>query len=91
MLELDLNLKNFQQDLFSLQKDDLSKVIGTLRKLSQLTWEQLYRDGGLNWEWVASKKVYTLRASQKICITALREGNVLKLLAIFPDHDSAYE
>jgi hypothetical protein len=88
---LDINSPQFQKDLFALEKTDLLQVIGTLRKVAHMDWPQIYQDKGLRWEYIVSRQIYTLRASQKIHISALREGNILRLLAIHSDHDSAYE
>ena len=41
---LDLNNPVFQQDLFALPKAEAIAVLKILRKVSQLTWEQLYED-----------------------------------------------
>lgn len=90
MIEVDLNNSNFQKDLFALEKSDLTKVMSTLRKLVQMNWEQLYQDHGLNWQWIDDKDYYTLRASQKIRLAAKRDGNVLRFLGIFTDHNGAY-
>jgi hypothetical protein len=89
-LELDMNGPRFQKDFLTLEKTDLLKVANTLRKLSQMEWQQVYQDKGLNWEFIDARKFYTFRASQKMRISALREGNIMRLLAIHPDHDSAY-
>ncbi len=90
MIELDLNDPDFQKDLFELEKNDLAKVMGTFRKLRQMTWEQIHQDQGLHWEWIEDKDYYTLRASQKIRLSAKRVGNGIQLFGIFTDHDSAY-
>lgn len=90
MIELDFNDEGFQSDFFKLEKNDLAKVMGTLRKLRQMTWEQIYQDHGLHWEWIEDKDYYTLRASQKIRLAAKRDGNIMRCLGIFTDHDSAY-
>lgn len=47
---LDLNNPVFQQDLFNLPKQEVFAVLKTLKKISQLTWEQVYQDRGLKWE-----------------------------------------
>ena len=69
----------------------------TLRKLRQLTWNQVYRDQGLKWEKVVSinppkgiDAIYTLRITQARRATAYRDGNFMRLLTIAPDHDAAY-
>jgi hypothetical protein len=53
---LDLNNPIFQQDLFNLSKPELVALFKTLRKISQLTWQQLYQDQGLKWELIHSKE-----------------------------------
>ena len=44
---LDLNSPVFQRVLFRLAKQQQTSVLGTLRKLSGMTSEQVYRDTGL--------------------------------------------
>jgi hypothetical protein len=96
-LQLDLNNEVFQENWLSLDKSERSRVTDSLKKLRQLTWNQLYRDQGLKWEKVASVKppagidaIYTLRITQSRRATAYRHGNHLRFLTIAPDHDAAY-
>ena len=96
-LQLDLNNEVFQENWLTLDKSERNRVTDTLRKLRQLTWEQLHRDQGLKWEKVVSVKppqgidaVYTLRITQSRRATAYRDRNFLRLLMIAPDHDAAY-
>lgn len=95
-VRLDLNNPEFQGQLFALEKSEQRNVLNTLRKLSQLTWVQLYSDRGLKWEAVLSRtgpageRLYSLRISQKARAVVLREGEWLRLLTLHPDHDSAY-
>ncbi len=96
-VQLDLNNEVFQENWLALDKSESSRVINTLRKLRQLTWEQLYRDQGLKWEKVVSVKppqgidaIYTLRITQSRRATAYRDGNLLRFLSIAADHDAAY-
>jgi GH35 family endo-1,4-beta-xylanase len=55
-IRLDLNNPVFQENLFGLQKPERSAAIDTLRKIRQMSWNQLYRDNGLKWEKIASVK-----------------------------------
>ena len=93
---LDLNNPIFQQDLFVLQKSEALAALKILRKVSQLTWEQLYKDQGLKWELIRSKqgkngeKLYSLRITQKCRAVAVREDDYLRFLSLHSDHDSAY-
>ena len=95
-IRLDLNNVQFQEDLFTLTKEQQTSVLGTLRKLAQMTWEQVYRDPGLKWEVLISRsgpdgsRLYSLRISKGFRAIAYREGEWLRILSLHPDHDSAY-
>jgi hypothetical protein len=96
-VQLDLNVAEFQQNLFDLEKADRHSAMETLRKLLRMTWEQVYRDQGLKWEKIAGRAapgwksaVYSLRISQSRRAVACRDGNVMRLLSIAPDHDATY-
>lgn len=96
-IKIDMNNPQFQNDLFHLEKQEQLALIKTLRKISQLSWHNLYVDKGLKWETILSKhsitgdRIYSFRFSQKYRVTALREDNFLRLLALHVDHDSAYK
>lgn len=92
---IDLNNRNFQSSLFNLEKLEQRALLNTLRKISQLSWEELYIDQGLNWELIISKNskninTYSFRFSRKYRGTAYRESDYLVLLDLFVDHDGAY-
>jgi len=94
---LDLNNPIFQQDLFSLSKVEAIAIFKTLKKMSLLTWEQLYQDRGLKWEVIYSKKgkqgekLYSFRITEKCRGIAIREGDFLRILSLHNDHDSTYK
>ena len=90
-----MNESSFQKELFNLEKSEQRALLNTLRKISQLNWNELYRDKGIRWELITSSKfektdIYSFRFSQKYRGTAYREGDYLVLLNIFVDHDGAY-
>ena len=96
-VQLDLNNEVFQENWLGLDKQERTRVLDTLRKLRQLTWDQVYRDQGLKWERITSiappkgvDGIYTLRISRSRRATAYRDGNFMRLLSIAPDHDAAY-
>ncbi len=96
-IRLDLNNTVFQEQLLTLQNAERHAALGTLNKIGQLTWNQLYRDPGIKWETITSIKppagidaVYSLRISRSRRATAHREGEYLRLLTIAPDHDATY-
>ena len=97
MIEFDLNYLEFQRDLLRLEKDDAFKFLNTLRKVKQMTWQQVYADKGLNWEVIHSRqgpngqKLYSLRVSKKIRAVVYRKDDMMTFLSLHPDHDSAYK
>ena len=96
-IRLDLNDTEFQEDLFNLPKQQQLSVLGTLRKLSQMSWDQIYRDPGLKWELIRTRvdpreeRLYSFRIGKGFRGVARRDGEWLKVLSLHPDHDSAYE
>jgi hypothetical protein len=96
-VRLDLNNPVFQDQLFALQKLERHAALNTLKKIRQLTWQQVYSDQGLKWEKITSVKppvgidaIYSLRITQARRATAYRDGEFMRLLTIAPDHDAAY-
>lgn len=96
-IKIDINDDEFQQKMFSLEKNELFLLLKTLKKISQLNWDQLYSDNGLKWEKIISKQLksgeqlYSFRFSQKYRATALRQEKFLRMLMLHTDHDSAYK
>jgi len=97
LVQLDLNNPVFQKQLFSLQKKEQLAVLGTFRKITQMTWQQLYEDRGLKWEVISSRsgphnaRLYTFRIGKAFRAIAFREKDWLRMLSLHPDHDTAYE
>ena len=96
-VRLDLNNPEFQQELFSLSKEQQRSVLVTLKKLSEMTWEQVYHDVGVNWEAIYARRgaegqrLYSLRIGKGFRAIGYREGGWLRLVSLHPDHDSAYK
>jgi hypothetical protein len=96
-VRLDLNHPEFLNDLFALEREELLAALGTLRKIHRMDWADVYRDAGLKWEAIQTRRgptgqrVYSLRITRRVRAVAFREGNMLCLLAIHADHDSAYK
>ncbi|MEK6725153.1 MAG: hypothetical protein AABY54_01180 [Deltaproteobacteria bacterium] len=93
---IDINNPVFQEDLFSLEKEEAINILGTLRKIKKLSWIEVYKDKGLKWELVQSKtglgkqRLYTVRVSKKFRAVVYREAQFIRFLSLHPDHDSAY-
>lgn len=96
-VQLDLNSGAFQRQLFRLEKDQQRAVLNTLQKLSEMTWEQVYQDRGLRWEVIASRsgeegeKLYSVRMGKGFRAIVSRDEDLLRLVSLHPDHDSAYK
>ena len=96
-VQLDLNNPVFQRQLFELTKEQQRNVLTTLRKLSEMTWVQVYQDRGLKWESILSRsgprgeRLCSLRMGKGFRAIAYREGDWLRLQSLHPDHDSAYD
>ncbi len=96
-VKLDLNCEVFQENFLSLGKTDAGRVLNTLKKLRQMTWNQVYRDQGLKWEKIDSVEppegidaVYSLRITQARRATVYRKGDFIRFLTVEPDHDATY-
>ncbi|MFO1430334.1 MAG: hypothetical protein U1F76_09380 [Candidatus Competibacteraceae bacterium] len=95
-VRLDLNNPVFQRQLFALEKAQQLSVLATLRKLSGMTWQQVYQDQGLKWEILYSRlgphggRLYSLRISKGFRATAYRDEDWRRLLSLHAEHDSAY-
>ncbi|QVL47430.1 MAG: hypothetical protein KFB96_17185 [Thiocapsa sp.] len=96
-VRLDLNNPVFLDNLLNLQKPDRLAVLDTLDKIRKLTWNQVYRDAGLQWEKIVSVRppsgvpaVYSLRVTRSRRATAYRDGEFMRFLTISPDHDQTY-
>ena len=96
-VRLDLNNPVFQENLLALPKPERHSALETLRKILQMTWDQVYRDKGLRWEKILSvtppkgiAAIYSLRITQSRRATAYRDGDYLRFLTVAPDHDATY-
>lgn len=88
---LDLNFDEFQTEMFELDIQEIKRMFKTFRKLRALTWNEVFRDNGIKWEEIKSLPgKYTIRLSQSYRAVVLREGNLMRFLALHQDHDATY-
>ena len=84
-IRLDLNNPVFQGQLFNLSKSDQHNTLNTLRKLANMSWQQVYSDYGLKWEVILSQKgpggnkLYSFRIGKGFRGIAFRDGPWLRL------------
>ncbi len=96
-VRLDLNNPVFQRNVFNLPKEAQHQALTALKKLSQMTWNQVYRDPRVRWEAIASRigphggRLYSFRMGRGFRSIAYREGPWMRIQSLHPDHDSAYE
>lgn len=96
-VSLDLNVPEFQRQLFELTDEEYLSVRATFLKLLKLTWDEVYRDKGLRWELIHSRRadsgerLYSIRVNRRFRAVVRRADAVMRFLALAPDHDSAYE
>jgi hypothetical protein len=85
-VRLDLNNPVFQEQWFSLEKQDRIAVLNCCVKLAALDWDAIYRDKGLRWELIQSRtganieRLYSIRITQKIRAVVRRTGEFLEFL-----------
>ena len=93
---LDLNVPDFQEQWFALERAEALLVLASLKKIYKLDWNQLYADPGLRWEAILSRtgphgqRLYSFRITQRVRAVAYRDEDFLRLLSLHVDHDSAY-
>ena len=95
-IDLDINNPLFLNVFLELRGQELERVARALHRLSRYSWDEVYRTPGLNWETirhvtVGGQTTASIRFSRKYRALVVREGNVLRVLSLHLDHDSAYE
>ncbi len=93
-IRLDLNNPVFQEQWFSLGKEDRLAVLVACRgKLASKDWNTLYGDQGLRWELIQSRtgagneRLYSIRITQRIRAVVKRSGDFLEFLTLHAGHD----
>jgi hypothetical protein len=95
-IQLDINYPPFQKQFFSLEQPELIALVKTFAKLLKLSWADLYKDKGLNWELIKTQtgpkgqRIYSIRVTEKFRAAVYRADDFLVFLSLHPDHDSAY-
>ena len=96
-MKVDLNFPPFQQDLFSLNKTELSIFVQSVKKIYKLDLRQVQQSSGLNLEKIksiktpAGKTIYSIRMSKSFRAVINIEGDYIRFISLHTDHDSAYK
>jgi hypothetical protein len=94
---VNINDPEFITQLAALEPDQLKAFFAMLRKLLKLDWHAIYRDAGLNWEYIRDserlhgERLYSIRITKKFRAVVKRTGDTVHFIIVVPDHDSAYE
>lgn len=94
---LDINNPAFQNSWMALEKAEGHRVLDALKKIQQLTWDQVSRDQGLNWEKISSitpshgiPAIYSIRITLSSRALVYRDGSYIRFLFVSQDHDKVY-
>lgn len=93
---LDLNSPGFQKRWLLLERDDAEELRMSLKKIIDMSWQQVYQSKGFNWEKIHTKQgendeiLYSIRVTKKFRAVVVRLGDYMRIISLHPDHDSAY-
>ncbi len=96
-MKIDLNFPPFQQDLFSLDKTQLTAFVKSVKIINKMDLRQVQQSSGLNLEKIKNlktsngKTLYSIRMSKSFRAVICIEDEFLRFISLNPDHDSAYK
>ena len=96
-MKIDLNFPPFQQDLFSLDKTQLTAFVKSVKKINKMDLSRVQQSSGLNLEKIKNlktsngKTLYSIRMSKSFRAVICIEDDFIRFISLHPDHDSAYK
>ena len=96
-MKIDLNFPPFQQDLFSLDKTQLTAFVKSVKKINKMDLRQVQHSSGLNLEKIKNlktsngKTLYSIRMSKSFRAVICIEDDFIRFISLHPGHDSAYK
>ena len=96
-MKIDLNFPPCQQDLFSLDKTQLTAFVESVKKINKMDLSQVQQSSGLNLEKIKNlktsngKTLYSIRMSKSFRAVICIEDDFIRFISLHPDHDSAYK
>jgi len=96
-MKIDLNFPPFQQDLFSLDKTQLTAFVKSVKKINKMDLRQVQQSSGLNLEKIKNlktsngKTLYSIRMSKSFRAVICIEDDFIRFISLHPNHDSAYK
>ena len=96
-MKIDLNFPPFQQDLFSLDKTQLTAFVKSVKIINKMDLRQVRQSSELNLEKIKNlktsngKTLYSIRMSKSFRAVICIEDDFIRFISLHPDHDSAYK
>ena len=96
-MKIDLNFPHFQQDLFSLDKTQLTAFVKSVKIINKMDLRPVQKSSGLNLEKIKNlktsngKTLYSIRMSKSFRAVICIEDDFIRFISLHPDHDSAYK
>ena len=96
-MKIDLNFPPFQQDLFSLDKTQLTAFVKSVKIINKMDLRQVRQSSGLNLEKIKNLKtsngkiLYSIRMSKSFRVVICIEDDFIRFISLHPNHDSAYK
>ena len=96
-MKIDLNFPPFQQDLFSLDKTQLTAFVKSVKIINKMDLRQVQQSSGLNLEKIKNlktsngKTLYSIRMTKSFRAVICIEDDFIRFISLHPDHDSAYK
>ena len=96
-MKIDLNFPPFEQDLFSLDKTQLTAFVKSVKKINKMDLRQVQQSSGLNLEKIKNlktsngKTLYSIRMSKSFRAVICIEDDFIRFISLHPNHDSAYK
>ena len=96
-MKIDLNFPPFQQDLFSIDKTQLTAFVKSVKIINKMDLRQVQQSSGLNLEKIKNlktsngKTLYSIRMSKSFRAVICIEDDFIRFISLHPDHDSAYK
>ena len=96
-MKIDLNFPPFQQDLFSLDKTQLTAFVKSVKKINKMDLRPVQKSSGLNLEKIKNlktsngKTLYSIGMTKSFRAVICIEDDFIRFISLHPDHDSAYK
>ena len=96
-MKIDLNFPPFQQDLFSLDKTQLTAFVKSVKIINKMDLRQVQQSSGLKLEKIKNlktsngKTLYSIRMTKSFRAVICIEDDFIRFISLHPDHDSAYK